>query len=309
MDDAVELWEVPAADEVYMLAGWRQWADAGSISSELPRYLVKHLAGREIGRIRPEGFYLFQLPGMQDLLRPHIKLADGQCAELTRPDNKIYYWQNEGKGLVILAGDEPHLNIEAYADAFFAAARQLRVRRIAALGGVYAPVPYDKRRNISCTYSLPAMRRELERYAVSFSDYEGGTTIGSYMLEQAERLGLEYLGFYAMVPYYDFAQLSSKLDSVGLDQDYMAWYDVMGRLNHMFGLGADLADLAKRSQLVAEAMSARLSELARQRPQAAIDDFMAEVNKSFTEQVFEPLGDVWERELRDLFEDEEQEGE
>ena len=136
---------------------------------------------------------------MHDLLRPRIKLVDGHCEELTKPDNKIYYWQNEGKGLVILAGDEPHLNVEAYADGFFAVAQQLRVRRVAALGGVYAPVPYDKHRNISCTYSLPAMRRELEPYAVSFSDYEGGTTIGSYMLEQAERLGVEYLGFYAMV--------------------------------------------------------------------------------------------------------------
>ena len=34
MDDVVELWEKPEADEVYMLAGWQQWADAGSISSE-----------------------------------------------------------------------------------------------------------------------------------------------------------------------------------------------------------------------------------------------------------------------------------
>ena len=169
---------------------------------------MEHLAARQIGRIRPGGFYLFQLPGMQDLLRPRIKLVDGHCEELTKPDNKIYYWQNEGKGLVILAGDEPHLNVEAYADGFFVVARQLRVRRVAALGGVYAPVPYDKHRNISCTYSLPAMRRELEPYEVNFSDYEGGTTIGSYLLEQAERLGVEYLGFYAMVPYYDFAQLS-----------------------------------------------------------------------------------------------------
>ena len=55
MDDVVELWEKPAADEVYMLAGWQQWADAGSISSELPRYLVEHLAARQIGRIRPGG--------------------------------------------------------------------------------------------------------------------------------------------------------------------------------------------------------------------------------------------------------------
>ena len=67
MSDAVEIWETPKAREIYMLAGWRQWADAGSISSGLPQYLIQQTGARHIGSIRSDGFYLFQFPGTHDL--------------------------------------------------------------------------------------------------------------------------------------------------------------------------------------------------------------------------------------------------
>ena len=35
MDERVYLWETPTASEMIMVAGWHQWADAGSISSGL----------------------------------------------------------------------------------------------------------------------------------------------------------------------------------------------------------------------------------------------------------------------------------
>jgi len=40
MNGSLDLWEGPMAEEVYMIAGWEQWADAGEVSSELPRYLA-----------------------------------------------------------------------------------------------------------------------------------------------------------------------------------------------------------------------------------------------------------------------------
>ena len=63
MSDAVDLWEQPEAEEIYLIGGWRQWADAGSISSGLPRYLARKSRARQIGTLRPDGFYLFQFPG------------------------------------------------------------------------------------------------------------------------------------------------------------------------------------------------------------------------------------------------------
>ncbi len=62
MSDVLDIWEKPKVEELYMIVGWRQWADAGSISSGLPQYLVRHTEGRQIGLMASEDFYLFQIP-------------------------------------------------------------------------------------------------------------------------------------------------------------------------------------------------------------------------------------------------------
>src|SRR5512143_2347788 len=101
MDELVVLDEKPKADESYMIAGWHQWADAGSVSSELPRYLVEHTKARRIGRIRSDSFYLFQVPGTHDFLRPDIKFVDGHRRSLTLHKNEIYYTGDQHTGLVL----------------------------------------------------------------------------------------------------------------------------------------------------------------------------------------------------------------
>jgi len=190
MDDLLRLFEKPETEELYMIAGWRQWADAGAVSSALPGYLVEQTDARKIGEIRSESFYLFQIPGTQQFLRPEIKLEAGYRKELHPKKNEIFYAGDAQRGLVIFLGDEPHLYVERYAEAFFDIATELRVRRVATVGGIYATVPYDKDRDISCNYSLPGMKEELTEYALKFSDYEGGVSIGSYLLDHAERLGI-----------------------------------------------------------------------------------------------------------------------
>jgi len=82
MDDWIELLEKPKAAKKYMIAGWRQWADAGSISSGLPQFLIDELGARKVGQIRPDSFYLFQLPGTHHFLRPEVNLKEGHIQEL-----------------------------------------------------------------------------------------------------------------------------------------------------------------------------------------------------------------------------------
>ena len=85
MGDLTQFNEKPTAE--YMIVGWRQWADAGAVSSDLPQYLIDQLDARKIGEIKPDGFYLFQIPGFHSHLRPTIRLAEGHRQELqeTRP--------------------------------------------------------------------------------------------------------------------------------------------------------------------------------------------------------------------------------
>jgi predicted ATP-grasp superfamily ATP-dependent carboligase len=308
MSDLVEIWENPMAKEKYLIVGWQQWADAGAISSALPQYLIDQTEAQKIGEIKDDGFYLFQIPGTHHFLRPEIKLEEGYRRNLSTRRNEFYYTGDDSKGLVIFLGEEPHLKAEGYAEAFFDAVEALGIKRIGVVGGVYGAMPYDKDRQISCTYSLPKMKAEMEKYAVRFSNYEGGATIGSYLLDEAEQRGLEYFVFYAFVPAYDFSDLSPLLQGMRIEHDYKAWYDLMLRFNHMFGLGLDLSKLEEQSEDLLLSMHDKIEELENQLPQLNVREYLEKLAEEFTETPFMPLDDVWERELGDLFEDMDEEG-
>ena len=307
MSSAFELFERPETqvEDTYMIAGWRQWADGGSVSSGVPQYLIEKLGAKKIGRIRPEGFYLFQTPVSQFLFRPQIKFEQGYRQSLVGPHSDVYYWSNGQKALVIFLGDEPHMDIERFAESFFDVAQQLGVKRVASIGGVYAMVPYDKDRNFSSTYSLPGMKAELAEYAVGFSDYEGGASIGSYLNDAAESVGQEYFSFYAFVPAYDLSQISrnTQTQSITIENDYKAWYDLLVRLNHMFKLGLDLSDLAQQSRDLMESIDEHVDELSKQLPNVPVKEYLAKITADFEERPFDKLDDVWQDAFSDLFND------
>jgi proteasome assembly chaperone (PAC2) family protein len=301
MSDAVEIWEKPKAREIFMLAGWRQWADAGSISSGLPHYLIQQTGAHQIGSIRSDGFYLFQFPGTHDLVRPVIKFDEGYPESLQSKSNDIYYTEDSRSGLVIFLGDEPHMDVERYTTAFLHVAMELRVKRIVGFGGVYGELPYDKDRMVSSTYSLKHLRAELEDLSVNLSDYHGGASIGSYICRRAGELGMEYVAFYAFAPTYDFSNIAQLSSSIRIENDFKAWFDVMRRVKYMLRLGLDLSDLEQKSRRLIEMMDNKVEELESVAPQLGVREYMKRLVDEFVEMPFEPLDDVWEDEIRRLF--------
>jgi len=310
-NSALEFWKKPDVDEIYMLVGWRQWADAGSVSSGLPEYLIQQTRAQSIGRIKPDGFYLFQVPGTHDLVRPVVRFSDGYPESLEAPRNDFYYHRDGPRGMVIFIGDEPHMDIDRYVAALLQAARSLNVRRIIGLGGVYGEVPYDKQRMVSCNYSLRWMREELNRLAVNFSDYHGGASIGSMLCKRAGEQEIEYTGLYAIVPAYDFSLVMQSGNTIRIENDYTAWLGVVRRINYMCKLSYDLRDLDERSAHLAELVRTKLEDLERGAPQLGLSEYLARLSEDFQEPQFEPLDDIWENELKRLlgkFDDEEESG-
>lgn len=301
MNELVKLWEMPTSGQVVMIAGWHQWADAGEISSGLPEYLIDKMKARKIGEIAPDGFYVFQVPGGHHLFRPQVKFEDGYRLSMEQETNEFFWAGDSNKGIVIFLGEEPHLNIRRYAEAFLDVAEALKVRRVIILGGVYGAMPYDKDRDISCIYSLPGMKKELERYAVRFSNYEGGATIGSYIVDRAEPRGIEVVVLYGFVPAYDLTSLSSVVPGIRIETDFKAWYDLMSRINYMFQLHFDLTELEQHSQELLESMEAQIEELDKQAPQIRVREYLEELTQDFEEMSFIPFDDVWREGLEDIF--------
>jgi proteasome assembly chaperone (PAC2) family protein len=300
MNELVEIWERPVAAR-YMIAGWQQWADAGSISSGLPRYLVEQMGATKIARIKSDGFYLFQVPGTHHLLRPVVNLDQGHRASLEQKANEFFYADSGESGFLIFLGEEPHQNEGRYAKAFFDAVEALGVKRVAAVAGVYGEVPYNRDRSVSCVYSLPRMREELAQYAVRFSNYEGGATISMYLADQAEPRGVEFFRFCALVPSYTFTTQSVVVQRIALDKDFKAWYDLMTRLNGMFDLDMDLTDLAKRSEELIVAWRSKIEQLEEALPQLGVREYLERIDANFEEDSLDLSSSVWEEALRDIF--------
>jgi proteasome assembly chaperone (PAC2) family protein len=303
MTEIVELVERPQTRNLYMIVGWRQWADAGSVSSGLPEYLIKQTQARRIGTLRPDGFYLFQIPGTHDLVRPVVKFEDGYPVSLDMPQNEFHYMGDDERGVVYFLGDEPHLDIERYTAAILDTAKQLNVKRIIGLGGVYGELPYNKERTISCTYSLLSLREELDELAVDFSDYHGGASIGSYLCRRAGEQGLEYVGLYAFVPTYDFSRFTQAGNGIRIENDFMAWLGVVRRINFMFKMRFDVADLEEKTERLIQVVDTKIDELDQGAPQLGVRDYFNQLAENFTERPFNPLDDVWENEIRRLFDD------
>lgn len=300
MSDAVELWRKPQADEMYMIVGWRQWADAGSVSSGLPQYLIQQTDAKKIGQISPDGFYIFQVPGTHDLMRPVVKFTEGYPESLQIQRNELYYFGDMQRGVVIFLGDEPHLDIERYIASLLDVAKMMNVKRIIGLGGVYGELPYDKERMISCNYSLPELKEEVTGLAVNLSDYNGGASIGSYLCRRAGDHDIEYVGLYAFVPAYDFSMVSQIGNTIRIENDYMAWLGIMRRINYMTKLGHDLTHLEQKSKRLLEMVESKVEELENSAPQLGVRDYIRRLSDDFHETTFSPLDDVWEENLRRL---------
>lgn len=308
MSDALELNEKPEAAEVVMICGWRQWADAGSISSSLPQYLIQQMGARKIGTIKPDGFYLFQIPGTHDLVRPIVKFENGYPLAIETPHTEIYYASEGNRGTLILLGDEPHLDIERYTNTVLELAKTFNVRRIASFGGVYGELPYDKERMVSCIYSLPELEEEIKELSVNLSDYQGGASIGSYLCRRAGERSMEYIGFFAFVPTYSFSNVMQVDNTIRIENDFMAWLGVMRRVDHMFKMQMDLTDLEEKSQRLVEVINEKVDELDQASPQLGVREYLERLSEGYTEQSFDPLDDVWQDEISRLFDEDDNPG-
>lgn len=300
MADDLEFWEKSEAEEMYMLVGWRQWADAGSVSSGLPAYLVEQLKASPIGRIRPDGFYLFQIPGTHDLVRPMVEFQEGFPQSLQTPRNEFYFSGDPARGLVIFLGDEPHMDGERYVAALLQAAQTLGVKRIIGFGGVYGELPYDKERMVSAIYSLAELKGQLADLAVNLSNYHGGASIGSFTCRRAGEQKLEFVGLYAFVPTYEFSDISEMGSTIRIENDYFAWLGVMRRVNYLLGLGLDLTDLETKSARLMEVVEKKIDELDKSAPEACVRAYLERISENFEETPFNPIDEVWEEELRRL---------
>ena len=201
--------------------------------------------------------YPFQVAGTHDTYRPKTSYLEGLPASPFQRENGFY---DAGNGLIIFLGEEPWLQVEPYASAFFQGIRELGISETVVVEGVNGAAPPDLERRITCVYSKAEMKMPLERFGVQFSSYGSqgsrGPTIAMALVTLAhyEYRDVEMFRLGAMAPLYPFTTRDS--EQVGIKNDHQSYYDIMRRVRSIFGLELDLSEL----QVMGESESRELAE-------------------------------------------------
>jgi len=246
--------------QTYMVAGFNHPAtDAGAVSTGIPSYLIERLGARKVGSISPA---LFGFPYT-------VKFVDGHEEPLTSEDirNDFYHAVIGETGLVIFLGNplvQEASTLIRYADAFLDGAQLFGARRIVSVAGTYDEVPFGKERGVSATFSLPHMKEELDKYALSYTPSLTFHDHNSVINHRAEEGNIEFVKMSVRVPGY--VRLADEKGEIFAHTDYKAFYGLLRRIRHMFRIDLDLSDLGNKSVQLDGSMQNRIDSLATMNP-------------------------------------------
>jgi proteasome assembly chaperone (PAC2) family protein len=201
--EALEILDRPKLRGGTMLLALTGWMDGGLVSTGTVRRMMDGRRLREIARIDPDPFYIYNFPGSMDvaaLFRPAVKYLDGIVTELDMPANVFHC--DPKANLVFFLGQEPNLRWPSFADCIFTLAAEVGVERIVFMGSFGGSVPHTREPRMFGSISHERLKPLLEEYGVKPSDYEGPGSFASYLLQQAEPHGIEMISLAAEIPGY-----------------------------------------------------------------------------------------------------------
>jgi proteasome assembly chaperone (PAC2) family protein len=134
------------------------------------------------------------------LFRPPVTIEGGLIQEFELPTNTVYC--HAAGNLALFLGQEPHLQWRTFGQCIFQLAERLRVRRIVFVGSFGGAVPHARLPRLYVTCSDPQLLREMDEYAVRRSGYQGPASFATYLMTQAQTVGVDMVSLVAEVHGY-----------------------------------------------------------------------------------------------------------
>ena len=281
----------PKLRHPYLVCGIGGWVDGGEAATGSTRYLVRKLGAKRFAEIPIARFHVFQVPG-QLSLRPQIKIEDGLLKEHRFPQNQFFYWVNPNadNDLILFLGTEPNLNWEEYAEAILSVVEEFAVARIYLLGGVLDKTPHTKEPAVSCACSSEQLKKEMQKYGMPFSNYEGPGRFGTTLLYICQQKQVPMVSITARATYYpEF--------NIVIPRNPKSIRAVVRRLNSPLRLNLDISDLDRE----AEEFEAKLSFMASHNPE--FQTYIEELEKDYIEVKYEEPLDISANEAVQLAEE------
>jgi len=281
----------PKLRHPYLVCGIGGWVDGGEAATGSTRYLVRKLGAKRFAEIPIARFQIFQVPG-QLSLRPQIKIEDGLLKEHRFPQNQFFYWLNPNadNDLILFLGTEPNLNWEEYAEAILSVVEEFAVARIYLLGGVLDKTPHTKEPAVSCACSSEQLKKEMQKYGMPFSNYEGPGRFGTTLLYICQQKQVPMVSITARATYYpEF--------NIVIPRNPKSIRAVVRRLNSLLHLNLDISDLERE----VEEFEAKLGFMASHNPE--FQTYIDELEKDYIEVKYEEPLDISANEAVQLAEE------
>jgi len=197
--DNVEFDREPPTDLTTLVIAFGGWIDAGRAATGALRHLVRDLQASRLARIDAEEFFVLTQE------RPEVRLRADGGRDIHWPRSEFFDCHPEGgrDGLLLFCGPEPHQRWRTYTKAFLGVAQRCGVKQIVSLGALLAGAPHTRPIRVTARCTDAAARSLLEAWGIYRPPtYEGPTGISSVVLDAAERLGLQHVGFMGQAPHY-----------------------------------------------------------------------------------------------------------
>lgn len=192
----------PALRAPHLIAGFAGWPDGGGVSTGVVDFLTSYLAAELIGEISASELSIYTSPALAS--RPMVKIQQGRIESLHLPVNEVYAWKSEGEApdLVLLQGIEPDWNWRDYVKAVMQCVDALGVQCVYTVGGYLDYAPHTRIPRISALATTEALLDTLQTYDIELHEYEGPTSIQTYLLSHCQEAGVEGIGLWAGTPTY-----------------------------------------------------------------------------------------------------------
>jgi proteasome assembly chaperone (PAC2) family protein len=186
----------------YLIAGFGGWPNGGNVSTDTVYFLQSTLKAEQIGEITADDLYIYSSPNLAS--RPITVISEGVLESLRFPSNTLFAYQRLGAehDLLLLQGIEPDLHWQQFADAIVECLQTFKAQRLYTIGGYLDYAPHTRMPRLSAVVTHAALKDELEAYDVDLTDYEGPTSIQSYLLAACRAHGIEGISLWGGAPSY-----------------------------------------------------------------------------------------------------------
>ncbi len=192
----------PSLRAPYLIAGFGGWPNGGNVSTDTVYFLQSTLKAEQIGEITSDDLYIYSSPTLAS--RPITVISEGVLESLRFPSNTLFACQRLGAehDLLLLQGIEPDLHWQQFADAIVECLQTFKAQRLYTIGGYLDYAPHTRVPRLSAVVTHEALKDELEAYDVDLTDYEGPTSIQSYLLAACRAQGIEGISLWGGAPSY-----------------------------------------------------------------------------------------------------------